>query len=153
MQPHLPCCNVMQLYTLIQEFSMRFYFSSGQIGLLIELFCFQLRVIYDEWRGFLFFIQVFHHEVVDTDQVSLMINLSDFKQNPFSTCHGYSFIKINLVQLHFSSLAALRMGQCLSLNSQCYNISIKGHFTIFKKIHVPCTQDKNDQEHYRHSRW
>ena len=37
--------------------------------------------------GFYFSTQVFHHELVDTDQISLMIKLSDIKTKSLSTHH------------------------------------------------------------------
>ena len=37
---------------------------------------------------FCFFIQVFVYEQVDTEKVSIMIKLSDLKQNSLSTRHG-----------------------------------------------------------------
>ena len=87
MQQRLPCCNAMQ-YTLIQEFSMSFYFSSAQ-SRLDKMILFLVEGLYMmNGGGFYFFIQVFHHEVVDTDQVSLMIKLSDVKTKSLSSRHG-----------------------------------------------------------------
>ena len=63
---------------------MSFYFSSvdRMILLLIE------GLYMMSGGGFYFFIQVFHHELVDTDQVSLMIKLLDIKTKSLSTRHG-----------------------------------------------------------------
>ena len=41
-----------------------------------------------EWWRILFFYSSFHHELFDTDQVSLMIQLSGSKTKSLSTRHG-----------------------------------------------------------------
>ena len=87
MWPHLPCRIVMQ-YTLIQECRMSFYFSSGQSRLVVITFFLIEGLFMRSGWGFYLFIQVFHHELVDTGQVSLMIKLSDIKTKSLSTRHG-----------------------------------------------------------------
>ena len=58
-----------------------FYFLFGNSRLSKKGFYCNRGVIHIEWGGILFFHSSFHHELVDTEQVSLMIQLLGSKTN------------------------------------------------------------------------
>ena len=70
--------------------------NSSKVARWIKWFHFNTKLYMMSSEEFYFLIQVFDHLRVDTDQVSLIIELPDIKIKPLSTGHGQPAIGINL---------------------------------------------------------
>ena len=81
-------CNAIKFDAAYESLAWAFIFYFAKFAGRVEWFYFNIRLYIMSGEEFCFFIQVFVYEQVDTEQVSLMIKLSDLKQNSLSTRHG-----------------------------------------------------------------